>query len=754
MSSSTVSFNIRVSDNGTIRNVEVNAKDLQSALNGVGSASSGASLSVSKLGSSLGSMIAKYASWTAVLTVAAKTVKQTVETNAQFERANSELASVLGTSREGVSRLTTAAKELGRTTEFTASEVTALQTSLARLGFTEQQIINMQEPVLKFATAVGTDLASAADFAGAALRAFGLDSSDATHLLDVMAASTSKSALDFSKLQTSISTVGPVAHSFGLSVEDTVTLLGTLSNAGFDASSAATAMRNILLNLANSNGKLAQGLGHTAKTFPEIISALKECTEKGIDLNSALEMTDQRSVSAFSALISGAGSVEELRTALGNCNGSLEEMYGTMSDNLIGATRELQSAWEGLMLTMQNSNGPMAATVSRLARGINLITDMAEGKSFHNAVTDRNAAALMGSGEFSSLADYDEMIAKMESEGKTKGKFKKTYEALLRARFQTYRNEMSAAIEALGGDGTVNTTTTGGGGGGLTEEQRNALEQYNKTLKEYRLSVERAVEINRAFGSVQTDEAVRLSAMKSGLTALISKYGAEDKGVKALISDYVELRRIDTPLENLDPSKITGKAITDIGSKLKEPTEGVKTFVQEIDKVGAAQDAISALGSTFSSLSSMVGEGAAAWLEWGSNLLSAIAQALPAIASLTAAKKLEANANAEAMATGAGSSVASIPLVGPVMAVAAIASVIAALSAIPKFAKGGIAYGPTLGLFGEYPGASHNPEVVAPLSSLTNILGASGGGAVEFHISGRDLYGVLERRQSFMSRGR
>ena len=194
--------------------------------------------------------------------------------------------------------------------------------------------------------------------------------------------------------------------------------------------------------------------------------------------------------------------------------------------------------------------------------------------------------------------------------------------------------------------------------------------------------------------------------------------------------------------------------MTDIGSKLKEPTESVKTFVQEVDKVGAAQDAISALGSTFSSLSDMVGEGAAAWLEWGSNLLSAIAQALPAIASLTAAKKTEANANAEATVTGVGSSVASIPLVGPVMAVAAIASVIAALSAIPKFAKGGIAYGPTLGLFGEYPGASHNPEVVAPLSSLTNIIAGAGGGAVDFHISGRELYGVLERRQSFMSRGR
>lgn len=749
---STVSFNIRVSDNGTLRNVEVNAKDLQNALVGIGTSSAGASQSVSKLGSSLSSMVSRYASWAAVSAVAFKTVRQTIETNAQFERSNSELASVIGTTREGVSRLTDAAMELGRQTEFTASDVTALQISLARLGFTEQQIIDMQAPVLKFAAAVGTDLASAADFAGAALRSFGLTSADATHLLDVMAASTSKSALDFSKLQTSISIIGPVAHSFGLSLEDAVTLLGILSNAGFDASSAATALRNILLNLADSNGKLAQGLGHTARTLPEIIASLKECTEKGIDLNSALEMTDKRSVSAFSALINGASDVDELRKALGECDGSLQDMYNTMSDNVIGATRQLQSAWEGLMLTFQNSNGIIADTMSRLARGINAVTDLVGGKSWREIVTNRNAEALMNSGQYKSVADYDAAIAAVSANGDGSAKWRKTMEALAQARGLMYQREMAAANEIPGeppGGSSGNGPTSG-----PSEEQIRAWQKYNSALNDYRLSVERAVEINRAFGSEQTEMTVRLSAMKSGLTSLIAKYGAEDAGVKALISDYVELKRIDTPLEKLDSSNLIGKAVTDIGTRLKMPTERVKTFTQEIDKMSAAQDAISALGSTFRSMSDIVGEGAAAWLEWGSNLLSAIAQALPALASLIAAKKAEASANAEALATGAGASVAAIPFVGPVMAVAAIASVIAALTAIPKFANGGIAYGPTLGVFGEYPGASHNPEVVAPLSELTNIIGGTGGGTVEFHISAGDLYGVLQRRQTLMRRGR
>ena len=81
------------------------------------------------------------------------------------------------------------------------------------------------------------------------------------------------------------------------------------------------------------------------------------------------------------------------------------------------------------------------------------------------------------------------------------------------------------------------------------------------------------------------------------------------------------------------------------------------------------------------------------------------------------------------------------------MAVAAIAAVVGALGAIPKFASGGLAYGPTLGLFGEYPGASRNPEVVAPLDRLRSLLRGpeDSFGHVEFEIRGDRLYGVFNR---------
>ena len=63
----------------------------------------------------------------------------------------------------------------------------------------------------------------------------------------------------------------------------------------------------------------------------------------------------------------------------------------------------------------------------------------------------------------------------------------------------------------------------------------------------------------------------------------------------------------------------------------------------------------------------------------------------------------------------------------------------------PKaFANGGIISGPTMGLMGEYPGASHNPEVVAPLDKLKSLIGG-GGGTLEARISGNDLLILMNK---------
>ena len=62
-----------------------------------------------------------------------------------------------------------------------------------------------------------------------------------------------------------------------------------------------------------------------------------------------------------------------------------------------------------------------------------------------------------------------------------------------------------------------------------------------------------------------------------------------------------------------------------------------------------------------------------------------------------------------------------------------------------KMANGGIVSGPTMGLMGEYPGASHNPEVVAPLDKLKTLIGGGSGG--QFVLRGQDLLLSVNRAQ-------
>jgi TP901 family phage tail tape measure protein len=298
-----------------------------------------------------------------------------------FEQANANLASVLGTTRKSITDLTDEAKRLGETTVYTASQVTLLQTELAKLGFDKKQIIDMTEYVLQFATATGAQLPEAAALAGSALRAFGLQSNEIERVVSTMAVATSKSALDFGYLQTAMSTVAPVAKTFGFSIEKTTALLGALANSGFDASTAATSTRNILLNLADANGKLAQSLGRPVKSLDDLVPAFIQLKNSGVDLNETLELTDKRSVAAFNTFLDNAQSINTLRDSITGAGDDLEKMVETRMDTLQGSTLLLQSAWQGLMLSFSGSTSIFKKLIDALTWIIGQITLLVTGQS-------------------------------------------------------------------------------------------------------------------------------------------------------------------------------------------------------------------------------------------------------------------------------------------------------------------------------------------------------------------------------------
>ena len=263
----------------------------------------------------------------------------------KFEYANSRLAAILGTTSNKIKELTSDAQRLGATTKYTASEATELQIELAKLGFTRKEILESTEAVLKFAQATGAELSDAAALSGAALRMFNADTKETERYVSAMAVATSKSALSFSYLATALPIVGPVAKAFNFTIEDTLALVGKLADSGFDASMSATATRNILLNLADTNGVLAKSLGGPVKTLPELVIGLQKLKEQGVDLNTTLEMTDKRSVAAFNAFLTAADKIVPLRDQITGVDGELANMAHTMGDNVQGALANLSSAW-------------------------------------------------------------------------------------------------------------------------------------------------------------------------------------------------------------------------------------------------------------------------------------------------------------------------------------------------------------------------------------------------------------------------
>ena len=304
-----------------------------------------------------------------------KAVGRALKTSIEFSQQQKNLQTILGVTNEQMQEMTEHAKELGRATEYTASQVTELQIALAKLGFTADQIRNMSEAVLALATDLDAGLGESAELAGATLRQFGLDATDTEHVVDVLVRGANESALSFDKYRTALAQVAPVAHAMGFDLEGVVSILGSLVNVGMDASMAATSTRNILLKLADSSSDLAKSLSQPVKDIPTLVAGLKELQGRGIDVAEAMDLTDKRSVAAFTSLMKNADAIDELNKKLADVDGYAIGIREERLQTTAGSIKMLQSAWEGFTLAVLNSEGKLARFFRGLADSINNVTD-------------------------------------------------------------------------------------------------------------------------------------------------------------------------------------------------------------------------------------------------------------------------------------------------------------------------------------------------------------------------------------------
>jgi len=289
----------------------------------------------------------------ALIGVLAKAAKA----GADFQKGVSTLSAVTGMAADELTRVTEQAKELGATTAFTAMEVLGLQTELAKLGFSLQDIENSTPAILDLAASLEVDLSSAAAFAGSTIKGFGLDTSETQRIVDVMALSTSKSALDFEKLRESMKLLAPTANAAGVSIERSTALLAAMADRGISGSMAGTGLGKTFIELSK------QGL-----TLEDAMDQVNGSSNK---LNTAIELVGINGGRALLSLAStGKEKLNELEQEFINAEGSAQRMAEVRLDNLEGDMTKLGSAWEGFLLGVEDGEGPLNELQRTLVQGL------------------------------------------------------------------------------------------------------------------------------------------------------------------------------------------------------------------------------------------------------------------------------------------------------------------------------------------------------------------------------------------------
>lgn len=325
-------------------------KGVDSAFNALPSSIQGAVGQVKNLGTSfkalaIGGAVGAIAGLGSLFVMATKK-------GAAFAKQMSTLKAVSGATTSEIDALASSAKNLGSTTQFTAIEVGELQTEFAKMGFSTKQILASTKATLDLAASMEVGLAEAATLAGSTVNAFGLEAKDTQRVVDVLAASTSESALDFSSLTEAFKNVAPAAKATNRSVEETSALLGVLANNGIKGSRAGTQLSKAFVEL-------------NKKGLP-LNEALDKIRNSSNGLKTAMELAGERGGKALLVLSDKRPQIEALTRSFENSAGAANKMAEVRLDNLAGDTTKLSSAWEGLLLSIEDGEG----LFSGIARGI------------------------------------------------------------------------------------------------------------------------------------------------------------------------------------------------------------------------------------------------------------------------------------------------------------------------------------------------------------------------------------------------
>lgn len=275
------------------------------------------------------------------------------------------------------------AKKLGAETAFTTRDAASGQAFLAMAGFTPQSIQAALPGVLNMALAGGMDLGESADIGSNILSQFTLPAGEMDRVSDVLTAAFTRTNTDLRSLGDTMKYAGPVASKLGISLEEAAGMAGILANNGLRGSDAGTAMRSSLARLASPTAGAAKALKQLGVSVSDASGKMRPVETILLDLYKATkkygqvdqvgffkDIAGEEAFVGLQTLVAGAGSgeLQKLIDALKAASGEASAVAKKMADNLGGDLKNLDSAWEGFRIQVEETaDGPLRKLTQNLS---------------------------------------------------------------------------------------------------------------------------------------------------------------------------------------------------------------------------------------------------------------------------------------------------------------------------------------------------------------------------------------------------
>lgn len=296
-----------------------------------------------KLSSSLGGVFnplmgALTAGITAVGAATAGLTKQMLDVGGGFELQMAIVQGKASASAEDLARMSAKARELGETLPITATEAAQAMTNLTAAGAGVEGTLAAVSDITKLSVVQNYDLARTSQLVVDTLRNFNMEWSEAGRVGDTFNHVFNNTALGIDQLAAGFQYISPLARHLNMSLEETVTVLGMLADAGLRGEQGATTLRALMTNIIEAANKANSA---AAQVFEELGVKLHDAQgnmRDGMDVLLDLSNTSMNAAQSFEIFgtraFAGGLVAKESFGELGDRLKKLEQDAGNVDKNL------------------------------------------------------------------------------------------------------------------------------------------------------------------------------------------------------------------------------------------------------------------------------------------------------------------------------------------------------------------------------------------------------------------------------------